>query len=630
MSGATATPTRQTRSRRSTASPAVLSQKPATRRRSSVKAVVDSNNESAATPQPTRRRSSVKLPLESAHDGDDFARRRCNSFTANPALIAWRKAQPPICCICMHSTDAGPIIACANPTCTVVVHSRCRPSTPPPSIKTLAGEWLCQRCSASDPDIAACALCPNPDGLLERIEHTAFWVHTLCKMWILNHRDGRPVREKEMRNGALDAKLWAKPCSLCSATTTTTTTTTTTDFGAPTNGCTRACDAHGCKNSVHAPCAAAYGLLETEPNPDLSDPHFVFCKVHGSNDPRLNAWAKWARTKHEILAKLDGVAAAAAAARVATPTDLLDPRTAMDTFYANFEQEQRRAIAQLQRDELQYAAEEKADRNMIARLCKEAKWLEQATADAQRMDDTATADALALQHQLSRIFPFLKQADAGFDATPANIIDTVFVSSDSGSGVKPAFAAAFDVAYNIASAYSSPPLSRDCIGTTPKAFAGRGRNATKSPSHGVETHMGLCTICKTFEGTPTLTTTTAARASPSATPPLSQSTSAKQPDLSSATARRLIRCSTCGCSFHLGCLDPPMKKMPPRGYAWQCESCDETPDDDDDESDDGDEDDESSPNRKRKERDDGSESDSEVADHQPRPKRNRGPPVRFQ
>ncbi|KAJ3174695.1 PHD finger protein 14 [Geranomyces variabilis] len=528
------------------------------------------------------------------------------------------------------------MVTCAGPTCTVIVHSRCHPSHPgtpsgAPAIKTPpAAEWLCQRCSSNDPDIAACALCPNPDGLLERIEHTAFWVHTLCKMWILNHRDGRPVREKEMRN-ALEAKLWAKPCSLCCSSGWSSSwcaTTAKTDGGRPpeanNNGCTRACDAHGCKNWVHAPCAAAYGLLETEPNPDLSDPHFAYCKVHGSNDPRLNAWAKWARGKHEILAKLDGGAEARARVVVAaTASGWLDPRTAMDTFYANFEQEQRRAIAQLQRDELQYAAEEKADREIITRLCKEAKWLEQATADAQRMDDTATQDTIALQNQLTRIFPFLKQADASFDATPASIIDTVFVSSESGSGVKPAFAAAFNVAYTIASACCSPPPPQEGL-STPKAFAGRGRRATKSPSHGVETHMGLCTICKTFEGTPLLTT--AARDDrPSATPPPPQSTS-RQPNLSSAMARRLIRCSTCGCSFHLGCLDPPLKKIPPRGYAWQCESCDETPDDD---SEDDDDKDGSPSDRKREDRGEGSDSDSEVAE-QPRPKRNRGPPVRFQ
>ncbi|KAI8825023.1 uncharacterized protein EV422DRAFT_242528 [Fimicolochytrium jonesii] len=42
-------------------------------------------------------------------------------------------------------------------------------------------------------------------------------------------------------------------------------------------------------------------------------------------------------------------------------------------------------------------------------------------------------------------------------------------------------------------------------------------------------------------------------------------------------ARQLVNCSNCEKSFHMGCLDPPMKKRPPRGYAWRCLDCDTTP-----------------------------------------------------
>ncbi|KAJ3145497.1 PHD finger protein 14 [Geranomyces michiganensis] len=562
------------------------------------------------------------------------------------------------------SSSSAAVVACANRTCTVVVHPACHPShagTTTASIKAAAGaatattEWLCQRCCTStlDPDIAACALCPIPDGLLERIEHTGIWIHTLCKMWIMGHRDGRRgVREKELRGGALDAKLWVKPCSFCSTSSSSNSSSTISggDAGAGGGGgCTRACDAHGCKNSVHAPCAAAYGCLETDPNPDLSDPHFVYCKLHGTNDPRLNAWAKWARKKHEILDKLD-----TETLRVATPADLMDPRTAMDTYFAKFDLDQRRVIVQLQRDELCYAAAERADREATARLIKEAKWLETAIADQQRMDDAATEETTALQNQLLRIFPFLKQCDAGIETTPANIIDAVFnttttttTATDSGgSGVKPEFTAAFAVAYDIAkSAHCSPPRQTQSFSSTPNSLvAGRGgrRGAnTKLSSHkAAGSHMGLCTICKTFEGTttPSLTPTTdAGGASPFGTPPPpppllppSSLPIGKTPEtLKSATARRLIRCSSCGCSFHMGCLDPPLKKMPPRGYDWQCESCDESPEEDDDDDDDDDDNDEGQCPSGRKRKECKVDSDSSEG-NKPRPKRNRGPPVRYQ
>jgi len=36
-----------------------------------------------------------------------------------------------------------------------------------------------------------------------------------------------------------------------------------------------------------------------------------------------------------------------------------------------------------------------------------------------------------------------------------------------------------------------------------------------------------------------------------------------------------VRCDDCMLSYHLLCLDPPMKRSPKvRGYAWHCEACD--------------------------------------------------------
>ncbi|KAF9571970.1 hypothetical protein EC968_010507 [Mortierella alpina] len=37
---------------------------------------------------------------------------------------------------------------------------------------------------------------------------------------------------------------------------------------------------------------------------------------------------------------------------------------------------------------------------------------------------------------------------------------------------------------------------------------------------------------------------------------------------------RLVICNTCHRQFHPKCLDPPMARVPPRGYSWNCEDCD--------------------------------------------------------
>ncbi|KAF8928083.1 PHD finger protein 14 [Dissophora ornata] len=37
---------------------------------------------------------------------------------------------------------------------------------------------------------------------------------------------------------------------------------------------------------------------------------------------------------------------------------------------------------------------------------------------------------------------------------------------------------------------------------------------------------------------------------------------------------RMVACNTCQRQFHPKCLDPPMARVPPRGYSWNCEDCD--------------------------------------------------------
>ncbi|KAF9111859.1 PHD finger protein 14 [Mortierella sp. AM989] len=41
---------------------------------------------------------------------------------------------------------------------------------------------------------------------------------------------------------------------------------------------------------------------------------------------------------------------------------------------------------------------------------------------------------------------------------------------------------------------------------------------------------------------------------------------------------RMVSCDTCHRQFHPKCLDPPMARVPPRGYSWNCEDCDSSED----------------------------------------------------
>ncbi|KAF9580529.1 PHD finger protein 14 [Lunasporangiospora selenospora] len=43
---------------------------------------------------------------------------------------------------------------------------------------------------------------------------------------------------------------------------------------------------------------------------------------------------------------------------------------------------------------------------------------------------------------------------------------------------------------------------------------------------------------------------------------------------------RMVTCATCHRQFHPKCLDPPMPRVPPRGYSWTCVDCDSSDDSD--------------------------------------------------
>lgn len=45
---------------------------------------------------------------------------------------------------------------------------------------------------------------------------------------------------------------------------------------------------------MHATCAQKHTLLEIDPNQDMKEPYFIFCKQHASTESKINPWYKYA------------------------------------------------------------------------------------------------------------------------------------------------------------------------------------------------------------------------------------------------------------------------------------------------------------------------------------------------
>ncbi|XP_072532044.1 PHD finger protein 14 isoform X1 [Salminus brasiliensis] len=194
-----------------------------------------------------------------------------------------------ICCVCLgdNSEDADEIIQCDN--CGVTVHEGCYGvDGESDSIMSSASEnstepWFCDACKNGV--TPSCELCPNQDGIFKETD-AGRWVHVVCALYVPGVAFGdidklRPVTLTEMNY----TKYGAKECSLCE------------DTRFARTGVCISCDAGMCRSYFHVTCAQREGLLsEAAAEEDIADPFFAYCKQHADRFDR-----KWKRKNYLAL-----------------------------------------------------------------------------------------------------------------------------------------------------------------------------------------------------------------------------------------------------------------------------------------------------------------------------------------
>ncbi|KAK3508164.1 hypothetical protein QTP70_015363, partial [Hemibagrus guttatus] len=143
--------------------------------------------------------------------------------------------------------------------------------------------WFCDACKNGV--MPSCELCPSQDGIFKETD-AGRWVHVVCALYVPGVAFGdidklRPVTLTEMNY----TKYGAKECSLCE------------DARFARTGVCISCDAGMCRSYFHVTCAQREGLLsEAAAEEDIADPFFAYCKQHADRFDR-----KWKRKNYLAL-----------------------------------------------------------------------------------------------------------------------------------------------------------------------------------------------------------------------------------------------------------------------------------------------------------------------------------------
>ncbi|XP_064595192.1 PHD finger protein 14-like [Liolophura sinensis] len=186
-----------------------------------------------------------------------------------------------ICCVClgdiryrdsehMFVEEDDEIVECDN--CGASVHEGCYGISEAQSAASTESSastepWFCDACKAGV--MPNCELCPNKGGIYKETD-AGKWVHLVCALYIPGVAFGDVDKLSPVTLFEMPYSKWgAKECSLCE------------EPAFSRTGVCISCDAGMCRTFFHVTCAQREGLLsEASPEEDIADPFFAYCKLH--------------------------------------------------------------------------------------------------------------------------------------------------------------------------------------------------------------------------------------------------------------------------------------------------------------------------------------------------------------
>lgn len=217
---------------------------------------------------------------------DEVLRLKSNMTTQELISLAQRQSQTntgsaapqfsvKVCGTCLRSNSdhSNEIVECDS--CGVSVHEACYGIQEGGSIASNASAastepWFCEPCMAGvyQPH---CEVCPNIGGIYKETD-VGNWVHLVCALYIPQISFFDPERITRATLFELNYQSWGKrACSLCK------------DLKFARTGLCIECDVGMCRQYFHVTCAQEAGLL-SEPSAEDSEQFFGHCKAHSDKE----------------------------------------------------------------------------------------------------------------------------------------------------------------------------------------------------------------------------------------------------------------------------------------------------------------------------------------------------------
>ena len=479
------------------------------------------------------------------------------------------------CCLGTQSNDVNEIVECDG--CGISVHEACygivgaaddHEQDDASTVSSASTEpWFCEPCRACLTSSPPCELCPNVGGIYKRTD-VGRWVHLVCALYTPGVAFAEPDRVACVTVFEMSyTQFGRRPCFLCTDTKT-----------AKTGVCIN-CDAGMCKQFFHVSCGHAAGLL-SEPAYSCGDvssmtvataDHYLgHCKIHTDRTVIRNR-------KQNFLSHL---------LQTRARMEVIESRTGL-TIASNEEDESadQRILRKLRKNQSRYWSERAKKPEPWLPTKKLPRLITTSSSAIRKFETMGELQGLSVARQRQQEQDVLSVMDVKrkWHVPPGLNIDYVSYYFDRENRIG-------DLRKTLEDHIKVQSGLKDREATTRPNFDLVNRKF----EIGVDTAMDLRTTEELYRTV--LATICPAKTLPRVPHPIktsdgggaawqavfsgqssSESVSVNECGVCCKTwAQHLMaHCDTCKKHYHLGCLNPPLTRMPKKTqlYGWECSQC---------------------------------------------------------
>ncbi|XP_062520077.1 PHD finger protein 14-like [Corticium candelabrum] len=439
-------------------------------------------------------------------------------------------------CLCDDSNeDDGEIMQCDN--CGVTIHEACcgQASNDADSESGKSNDsefstepWFCDACRANC--TPSCALCPTSSGDFKET-YDGRWVHTVCALYTQDVEFGSVEKLSPIILSKIPEARWdSRLCDLCNKSV----------------GVVIRCDAGMCKSHFHVTCAQKFGLLTEAPAHEMvADPFYANCRQHCNKDSasqKKKTYKKAMQSTAKFLEKreVEGQTQRVLSRLEQARRDYKPPTHS-------------RTLAHLSATSMYYLKPTHVKKEDEFKEVKPSFTVEFVEYFNEREDYIKKSEDEC--DELQRIKDSLRREEKGLEEVIQKLEYRLDEIKEEGQQLWKAGMNLHEILNTLAKEDRPVPsvLARGAVidipveSEPPKERRSRPSRPHKEAKHPVEPAQDChsCCVCK-----------------------------------SSNDQELLIECDQCHSWYHLNCLDPPLKKMPPKSsrYAWHCHKCDKESD----------------------------------------------------